>query len=42
MKFLTLSQGITDLEVSGIRKADDIARPGLLDGALALRHELGG
>ena len=41
VKFLTLSQGIADLEVSGIGKADDIARPCLLDGALALRHELG-
>ena len=42
MEFLTLRKGIAYLEVSGIGKSDDIARPGLLNGALALRHELGG
>ena len=39
MEFLTLSESIAYLEVSGIGKSDDIARPGLLNGALALRHE---
>ena len=42
MELFTLSESITYLEVSGIRQAYDIARPGLLDGALALCHELGG
>lgn len=42
MEFLTLSESIAYLEVSGIGKSDDIARPCLLNGALTLRHELGG
>ena len=42
MEFLPLRKGIAYLEIACIGQTDDIARPGLLNGALALCHELGG
>ena len=42
MKHLTLRQRIADFERTVVRQTDDISRPCLVDGSLALRHKLRG
>ena len=40
MEHFALGKGIADLEVAGIGQTDDVTRISLLDGTLALCHEL--
>ena len=40
MQVLPFRQRIADLESAVVRQTDDVARPGLIDRGLALRHEL--
>lgn len=42
VELFALGQGVAYLEGAVVRQADDVARPGLVDGSLALGHELGG
>ena len=42
MKLLTLRECIADFKDTIIRKTDDISRPGLINSALTLSHELSG
>ena len=42
VKHLTLRQRIADFERTVVRQTDDISRPRLIDGSLALRHKLRG
>ena len=42
MQVLAFCQGVAYLEDAVIRQADDVSRPGFVDGFLSLSHELGG
>ena len=42
VELLALGQRVAYLEGAVVRQADDVARPGLVNGSLSLGHELGG